>query len=272
MSDFDFSPRLDIAALHGGDVLVTFDSASAEDRKREPRSVRVAEFRQLSIGLSGFDQLAQFDWVRVGERIFAGVVQLKIVRMNSVEDTVALADLEFRVRALQDRRPAQDNNPQFPDVEDLQDAIRTAVADAFGEALARLATVLEGRETASAGGAAAPLSAVEPIANVVPMRASAGAAVRQQERPSARPATDRRERRVLWSIVAGGPLAVILLWGLGKAFSGPAVPSMPPVAQANAYDPAAAEAQIELTKQTLRDMGLDPGDSAADLGCLVQPQ
>lgn len=54
-----------------------------------------------------------------------------------------------------------------------------------------------------------------------------------------------------------------------SAFSGRSVdPIQAAVAQNMAQDPASILAQVELTRETLRQMGLDPG-RAGDLGCLA---
>lgn len=67
-----------------------------------------------------------------------------------------------------------------------------------------------------------------------------------------------------------GILAVLLLAAALKIMAAPADPVQAAVNKALANDPRAMDEQIEITRQTLREMGLDPGKNG-DLGCLAAP-
>ncbi|AYK20533.1 hypothetical protein [Aeromonas veronii] len=68
--------------------------------------------------------------------------------------------------------------------------------------------------------------------------------------------------------IVGAPLLIwFLAWGGSKVLT-PSSPIEDAVARAMAQDPASVASQVELTKQTLQQMGLDPGQSG-DIGCLA---
>lgn len=83
-----------------------------------------------------------------------------------------------------------------------------------------------------------------------------------------------RSRPILKSVAQAAAVAVVLVAVTGFFVSIPfmgsnaADPIQTAVAQNMAQDPASITAQVELTKETLRQMGLDPG-AAGDLGCLA---
>lgn len=78
------------------------------------------------------------------------------------------------------------------------------------------------------------------------------------------------------SVAKSAAVAVVLIGVVGLFFimlpsmgaSGVADPIQAAVAENMVQDPASITAQVELTKETLRQMGLDPG-AAGDLGCLA---
>ena len=65
-----------------------------------------------------------------------------------------------------------------------------------------------------------------------------------------------------------GLLGVLLLVAVFKIMAAPSDPVQVAVNKALANDPRARDEQIEITRQTLREMGLDPGKNG-DLGCLA---
>jgi hypothetical protein len=75
-------------------------------------------------------------------------------------------------------------------------------------------------------------------------------------------------RRQIWAAATITPIVVVGAIWLSSAKSTQADPIHDAVAQAMVQQPTAAEAQVELTKQTLKQMGLDPG-AAGDTGCLA---
>ena len=61
---------------------------------------------------------------------------------------------------------------------------------------------------------------------------------------------------------------VLLLVAVFRIMAAPSDPVQVAVNKALANDPRARDEQIEITRQTLREMGLDPGKNG-DLGCLA---
>lgn len=84
-----------------------------------------------------------------------------------------------------------------------------------------------------------------------------------------------RSRSILKSVAKSAAFAIVAVGVVGLLLasapfmgSNVADPIQTAVAQNMAQDPASITAQVELTKETLRQMGLDPG-AAGDLGCLA---
>ena len=67
-----------------------------------------------------------------------------------------------------------------------------------------------------------------------------------------------------------GLLALLLLAATLKIMLSSSDPVQSAVNKALANDPRARDEQIEITRNTLREMGLDPGKNG-DLGCLAAP-
>lgn len=245
-----FTPELRI--FGDGDQLVfAFDSAFEMDVMRAARSIKLpAEFKQLSFALDGFNDNSVSD--DGDRRSVVGKINLIITDVNGDETTHELADCKFMLPAIGRKRGAV----QFVPVSQVEYAVRQGVSDALG------AAIVDFYSARYASGN---------IAQALMVPAENGASRLPEASPSRRRAANdepKAFRRKMMLAIVGAPLLVLFVaWGGGKVFT-PSSPIEDAVARAMVQDPASVAAQVELTKETLKQMGLDPGQSG-DIGCLT---
>lgn len=137
-------------------------------------------------------------------------------------------------------------------------AVQQGLANAFQGALA--AFLQTGRQIAATGSDVASLD--PPRDAYGPSHPSPGTPAAQQL-----PA-GRTFLKSVSAVAAIGVLGFLGIYSFSVISGHEADPIKAAVAQNMAQDPASITAQVELTKETLRQMGLDPG-RGGDLGCLA---
>ena len=247
----EFVPDLRIIARGSDRLMVTFDTATDLDLRRSPRIVMVdmSGVTNISTGLQDIEVVDAVD-----KQLVTGRINLLTSRPQHEPETYLLADIELHLHA--QGRPGKDGKFSFPPASDIEQMILQGVADAFADAS------LAYGESADAT-AIAPPPAERPSAwprAATPAYAGVGA-VRQ--------GPGRSTGKTAWkTYLFAGAAALLLLAAAAKIMSAPSDPLQSAVNKALASDPKARDEQIEITRQTLREMGLDPGKNG-DLGCLA---
>lgn len=248
----DFNPELHL--FRDDDrTLVVFDTNLACDQKRAPRSVALKPFDSITLKVEGFDQPEDKD----GATVVKGIIALE-----ASDGTHTLADCELVFAPAPQkggkRRPAQTAaEPVFP-VADVEYLVRQRVSDALSAALVRYGSVLETVPYAAPAGAVA-----------VQAPAQGAGLLAAPPRPLVggnRVAANGKAGWKRYAVAAAIPL--VLVAGFFAVVGKKKDPLEMAVANAMAQDPKMIEAQVNLTQETLKQMGLDPG-KAADLGCLA---
>lgn len=252
----NFAPELRIFG-NGDQLVVAFDSLSGMDVKRAARSIQIpAAFKQLSFALEGFDKDSATD---VGDRrTVLGKINLVTTDAGGETASHELADCQFVLPAI--GKP-KNGVFQFAPVEQVKYAVRQGVSDALVVALTDFYAVRPASSDAVAGHQVI----------MAPTRSGMGATPAVAEASRRRAAANdepKALRRKMALAIVGAPLLIwFLAWGGSKVLT-PSSPIEDAVARAMAQDPASVASQVELTKQTLQQMGLDPGQSG-DIGCLA---
>jgi len=272
-----FAPEMQVYEHEQGKAwAVSFDTRSPIDRGRTSLVAfiqKMPAIKQLSVKIEGFD-----DGARLPEedpdklyitRVFAGTVSLAVERGDGTSESHTLAECRLHVLGKQrgkrvsraERARGRENEYSFPDVQSL---VRQKCADVLSGALpdffASTTVSPDGVEHVSSH----PGDALAARAG---RRYTVVQGSSRRTAPSASSA--RWDRLKPWAAVAAVALVV---WGGLAAISHRApTPSQEARALVSAQlqqDPDAAMQQVELTKQTLASMGLDPGASG-DTGCLA---
>ena len=243
--EFDPSIRLFGSAEH---LLVVFDSQSPHDALRATRTVRIPKaFKQLSLVVAGLDA-AEDDGHR---RMLTGSVSLAIQDDADVLSSYELAALQLVFHAEADRKGALTHiDPAL-----VAYQVRQALSECLNQALNDYFQP----------------EALQPVAVSAQYHGAAPQpsrkALREQAASDAeRQARSRRRKAVLAWVVP--PVLVIAVLSTLSHLASSQSPIENAVAQQMANDPESIKAQVELTKQTLQSMGLDPGQGG-DLGCLA---
>lgn len=251
-TEFGFTPAIALYPLDGNRLAVAFDSQSPFDTTRTSAVVQIdSRFKRLAVELAGFTAETTNDSNSV--RTIRGQLELVVERDGDTDGRHLLAECTLAIPGLSTGKKPTD--VQFAEVPAVAYAIRQGVADALASAVT---SYFSSQLSASAGPVVAPVASV-PF-GLPPVQS-----------PRIKAANDESgmSRRKLVAVVAAGPVAIMLMWGLGKAFTPPSTVETA-VADAMRADPAAVQAQVDLTRQTLVSMGLDPGKSG-DIGCLTSP-
>lgn len=265
-----FKPKMQIVAVGNENALVTFDSAAEYDIGRSPVALRIPrDFSEIKIQLG--DVVESPDGDRDSKRPFR--CQLKLMAKPSSGDEIYynLADLHLRLAPVSKPKrgaPATD----FPATYAVAAAVQQGVAAALAEALVDFAA----REGELAVARQFPANAyvvdprfVDGDRSTSATNSSYGAPVKNRQRAANE--TDADRKKFHKQMVAAAVLTPVIVIGgmwLASGKSKPADPIQEAVAQAMIQSPAAAQAQVDLTKETLKQMGLDPG-AAGDTGCLA---
>ena len=250
----DFQPDLRVVArgTASNRLMVLFDTATDADRKRTPRLVTINTEGVKSIMPSVEDLIVA---ETVGDKqLVTGKIYL-LAEGGSDPAKYLLSD--FALELLSSGRPNKEGAFPFPPLSEIDQALRQGVADAFSDASLYLLS-------SPAEPSQAVVQGVSPWSGMMPAPAFA-------HHGRASDAATPSQRKRMLTLMIGIPLLVMaLVWGVFKIIT-PRDPVQAAVAQALATDPRARDEQIEITRATLREMGLDPGKSG-DLGCLAPPQ
>lgn len=254
-----FNPQMEIVAVDADAVVVTFDFASSGDSNRAPRALRIPRnFAELTVSVKSFESLGEL----ADKAEYRGAITLVVKPLagEAVEHVLAEPRLWLDAQSRNRRKSGPLFNFYSPD------EVTQGVRDAVAEALARALFAFYSNESRSYALDTTPASS----AGVAPQRAFVAAVrapVYQPNRTAANdPAARKRFRgRVVLAAVVT-PLLVFGLLTLGGALKKD--PIQDAVAKAMTHTPSSTQAQVELTKETLKQMGLDPGKSG-DIGCLA---
>lgn len=255
--DFDPGLRIFGAADH---LWVVFDSQSPNDVMRATRTVRVPRvFDQLSLVVDGFEVAAD----NGHQRELSGTASLAVRDAAGAIHSHELAQMQLVFHAETDRKGSLSHvDPVL-----VAYTVRQALSERLNDALVDFYQ----REAASASAAPPQALALEAIAGAP--YASGGApapsrrALREQAAAdAARHEKSRRRKTVLAWVVP--PVLVVAVLATLSQLASTQSPIENAVAKQLANDPESIKAQVELTKQTLQSMGLDPGQGG-DLGCLA---
>ncbi|MBI6886039.1 hypothetical protein [Pseudomonas putida] len=256
--NFEFDPSIRLFGS-GEHLLVVFDSQCPNDALRATRTVRIARaFQQLSLVVAGFDA-AEDDG---HQRVLSGSVSLAIEGDAGVQASHELAALQLVFHAEADRKGALTHiEPAL-----VAYKVRQALSECLNEALNDYFQREEAQRTA------VPAEALRPAPVTAPQYQGAAPqpsrkALREQAASNAeRQARSRwRKTAMAWLVP---PLVVIAVMATMSHLASSQSPIENAVAQQMANDPESIKAQVELTKQTLQSMGLDPGQGG-DIGCLA---
>jgi hypothetical protein len=235
-----YNPAIRLYDQQNGDsTLFVFDSRHPWDVKRAVRCVQhVGPIKTLTFALEGFDTVTE----TAGRRTVQGKINLLVG-----DDTHMLAECLFELPVKSKKGAAEAQHIEY--------AVRQGVSKSLCEAID---SFYAHRQTpvfqAALNAPAAPFS---PYA-----RNMAGD-------ESAANDAGKSNRRNMALAVIGVPVLVVGLYLAGTLMMRPPVnPIEDAVAQAMRLDPASVAAQVELTRKTLEQMGIDPGQSS-DLGCLA---
>ena len=244
----EFEPELRVVARGAAShrMVVVFDTATDMDRKRSPRIVMIDTDGVDSIATS-VDEIGEQDHALY--RVYTGQINLIAKKKNGEQEKYLLSDFELKLE--NNGKRDKDGHFVFPTSFEVEQTIRHGVSDAFTDASLEMAV---GGDMAPAAGWDRPV--------VAGYAAPAFAASSEQKTEV------RRWNKKALAFMA--LLAVLLVAAVLKIMSTPSDPLQAAVNRALANDPAARDEQIEITRQTLREMGLDPGKNG-DLGCLVPP-
>ena len=262
-----FNPDIRLVAVDSDDVVVTFDSGIYEDKARAPKAIRFPRrFSELGILVSDFTSPGSSG----SRKEYHGQIVLTVTGADgTTEHVLAKPVLWLESTGRNHRKNADPFNFHSP--EDVTDALRNGVATALTRAL----VAFYGREAQVDSAARQPAHALSAASAI---RADAGPAAAATaawfpEAPAAnQPAPTPRSgvkpnlvgRRVL-AAFAGVAVVVGAVWATSHRQRDPIHEA---VSRAMSQDPASTQAQVELTKETLKQMGLDPGKSG-DVGCLA---
>lgn len=252
----NFAPELRMFPLaggdHGADVAITFDSLSPLDKTRESRTVQIpGNFGVLSFRLEGF-----VDPVDTGDvRVLVGriILTTRDHRQN-VDESYELANCTFSFRA----KGRASKSGAFTHVSPwtVAEAVRQGVADAL---TAAVGDYYESRSR----------SWTSEVAVTTPAPTRQAAMGRPRAYRASNDGGDQRLKRGMVAAMVALPLAsIIFVLALRNQSTSTALNDA--VASTMAGDPQAVQAQVALTQETLKSMGLDPG-AANDIGCLATP-
>lgn len=259
---FTFAPGLHAYEAEGHLHLI-FDSQSTQDLNRSTRVVRIPNsFKQLSIETSGFTDPE--DGGRY--QALSGKVLVNAMEQNGAAVEYGLAEIKLALPGDVDGR----GNVISADASEIAYTIRQACSVALSEALFEH---YQNNVTAKAFPEGAFYEGVgqKPLFKVGRMSGAsgvvgAGPSNRTHRRQDVEGPGFWRKHGMKVAILIPPALLAALLIGAWIKPSSSSVDNA--VARQMANDPESIKAQVELTKQTLQSMGLDPGQGG-DLGCLA---
>jgi hypothetical protein len=263
-----FKPEMRIIAVDSEQALVTFDSGAAYDLRRSPVALRIPR-NFVSLKMEVAEAVEVPDGKSEPKRVYRGAIKLN-VKHGSESQTYDLADVDLMLAAV--CKPKRGLPPSdFPAASAVTAVIRQGAAEALSRALEAF-SIKEGEvavlQRLPVGAYSAPPQVVAGVPSAPNSMASfVRSAIGNRNAANDTPADSKNFRKQMVAAVVLTPLIVIAsMWALSN--NKPADPIHDAVAQAMVQNPAAAQAQVELTKATLKEMGLDPG-AAGDTGCLA---
>lgn len=261
-----FNPALSIVAVDENDAVVTFDFASASDSERAPKALRIPrKFNELSIAVTAFESLGE-----LGDRKeYRGSIKLTVKPLEGDAIEHVLAEPRLWIDAESRNRKKGAHPFNFYSTDAVTRAVRVGVANALSRALGAF-YAKEAHIDTLARSPAQPVAAAAPVADVRPTSGIVGA-IQSFAAPATAanddPAEKKRFRKKVIFAAIATPLVVFALLTAGGALK-KNDPIQDAVAKAMTQNPSSTQAQVELTKETLKQMGLDPGKSG-DIGCLA---
>lgn len=261
-----FNPALSIVAVDENDAVVTFDFASASDSERAPKALRIPrKFNELSIAVTAFESLGE-----LGDRKeYRGSIKLTVKPLEGDAIEHVLAEPRLWIDAESRNRKKGAHPFNFYSTDAVTRAVRVGVANALSRALGAF-YAKEAHIDTLARSPAQPVAAAAAVADVRPASGIFGA-IQSFAAPATAanddPAEKKRFRKKVIFAAIATPLVVFALLTAGGALK-KNDPIQDAVAKAMTQNPSSTQAQVELTKETLKQMGLDPGKSG-DIGCLA---
>jgi len=260
---FTFAPGLHVYEAEGH-LHIVFDSQSASDVNRSTRVVRIPNsFKQLSIATYGFTDSED------GGRFqtILGKVLVNAKSQNDENTEYELADIKLTLVADVDRG----GSVLKVDPSEISYTIRQACSAALSEALFEhyqryIAAKAFPEATLHHGGGSQQRQFKEgPITRASGVHGAGPSSRPQQSQGAEAPGFWRRHGL---KVACAIPPTILVVLLLGAYIKPPSSPVDSAVARQMANDPESIKAQVDLTKQTLQSMGLDPGQGG-DLGCLA---
>lgn len=232
---FEFAPIVHVAS-HGNMLEVLLDSNHADDRARGPGLFRIPrEAVEFGVHVVADDSVAPQDGAPGVLAMMVTISPITMPEGSRADGVIASSRLAFEVVSVADR------------------ARRMAlISNAYKSAWSRAVAPVMGDQRPMADMPAATAARAKASAGLLP--AMAGVSVRT------------RQNRLVLAALVGPVLAVLLIWAL-RSNSGPTDVERA-VNAAMMQDPALIETQVDLTRNTLKQMGIDPG-KPGDLGCLA---
>lgn len=260
---FTFAPDLHVYEAEGH-LHIVFDSQSASDVNRSTRVVRIRNsFKQLSIATNGFTDSE--DGGRF--QVVLGKVLVNAMNCNGEAIEYELADIKLTLVADVDRG----GNVLNVDPSEVAYTIRQACSAALSEALfehyQRYIAAKAFPEAAlyDGGGSQQRQLKVGRMTRASGVHGAGPSSRAQQSQGAEAPGFWRRHGL---KVACAIPPTILVVLLLGAYIKPPSSLVDGAVARQMANDPESIKAQVELTKQTLQSMGLDPGQGG-DLGCLA---
>jgi|GEM_PF-1824350 len=271
-----FHPNITIVSVEPTQIAVMFDSCAAFDSARSPKTVIFPrQFKELRVAVTGFLDKPESDIWKQKE--FSGEIKL-VVTTGDGEVEFTLAQPELWIASTGQERKG-DRPFIFPSAHDVMMAVRQGTAAALARALDeflgresdfsgyhRASGLYKGQDSTMVKAAAHNTGESYWAIGAIPrLLRSRGA------RASANDAGDSgnkqyRKRLIVAAVVS--PVLVFVICAVVGRFWSKDDPIHAAVAQEITQSAPSMQAQVELTKETLKQMGLDPGKSG-DVGCLA---
>ncbi len=262
---FLFQPKLQIFS-QGEQLVVLFDSNSPEDELRSTCALKMnSSFDRITTEVTSFDVTDLTAGIE-DAKAYEGAIELAVYAPGSSEPTRhKLAAVRLVLKPARPRR--RNTAAQFLSGEEVRNSVQHGVANAMSGALSEW--LYTQQHSFKPVGEGVPLSQAVDAAHYPLLRTVTPFSTRaaNEQRPIDVPKTQRR--RVAMMALGVPAIALFVALGAGAVLRKPASPIEEAVAK-SLSDPNGATAQVELTRATLAQMGLDPGKSA-DLGCLAAP-
>lgn len=218
----------------------------ANDTQREVRVFQVSKtFDKMYFTVEGFDS---FDTSDEKNNSIEG--KIKLVLKNGVDKKeYILADCKLKFPGIAKFRKLV---YPFQKPQEVEVLVRQGMANIFFAKLSDCYMVEDDKSD----------NTRQPTSNVASIKSRGYQENQEHEK--------KRYRKNMMLACVGIPLVIFSLGGLAKLlfFTPKTSPVEQAVLKAMEADPSSMASQVELTKQTLKQMGLDPG-KGGDIGCLA---